>query len=496
MLISQLIIAPTREEGYNNQYIRGLEINATAYDVDVIAECVNSAANKTINASTVIRNTPNLASVGSMPIKVADIPNGWGITRMKMLLITSSEGPNGINYINIVQAWSEFDGDPTSSGLLDEHMLWHINSISEMVSGIDAVTGQTYYRPTGANQSVITDVSVNSPWADNMQSGLFQDAGSMLCTVDPTDVFRSMSVNALMSEAHNANHGGVTVNNTSGLLTSNKVYTANRGVSGPAVHAATTINAYMGAAVTAAMSNSTADIYSTAGQDASNALYTRDIFVTALRQAQNHRSMAPSTFTLQDLVNMDNTIIPRINYIGRAERTLGAGSIMDSTDTADTMQPTIENKIASTITQYLPGMLLESMLTYISVTIVTDQYSHEPQLHVSGYNSYLPGVNRDFGMTQLEYKLKNTLYPIISSNNMYYVEATITADLGGDTTILVSINGNPGILSRFSTFADSLTTAIITDRATREETITGYGAIMDTLHQNINSQRTGQYDRY
>jgi len=153
--------------------------------------------------------------------------------------------------------------------------------------------------------------------------------------------------------------------------------------------------------------------------------------------------------------------------------------MLDTADTADTLEPTIENEISQTFINSITAVMSENLLTVFSG--VVSNASNVPITAVSNIRSFLSGVTLDnYGNRVINY-INNVIMPLVTHNGLLLVEIAFDANITGDTTISVSVNGGPYVVYRSPTFADSLYSPVVTDSGVSTAVVDDYSHIVNTV---------------
>ena len=147
--IQQLIVAPARSYGYQQQVIRSFTTNLNVGDIDRIVEDI-SRNNGTL--TNVNQSTNNVMKMGALPIGNATIDNGWNAPRYTFKMIvrcqpteTTVYGSTSDIYDLIVTGYSDASGefivrDITGSTYPNENLVFNINSIQKISINANANT--------------------------------------------------------------------------------------------------------------------------------------------------------------------------------------------------------------------------------------------------------------------------------------------------------------------------------------------------------------------
>ena len=124
----KFILVPTRVD-YKDIYQRPMRIRATHDTVSSFKEALSGTGK--IQENKIANSIPSLVNIGSDNLSSVEIPYGWGTQRLAFIMCVRFPKVGGYEDIYL-QGYSDYY-DPTFSGRIDDNMLFHINSVVEVL---------------------------------------------------------------------------------------------------------------------------------------------------------------------------------------------------------------------------------------------------------------------------------------------------------------------------------------------------------------------------
>lgn len=490
--IQELIVAPTRVEGYDQQVIRSFTSNVKVDEADKIVDDMLLNNGHLTNNS---QSTSNIMRVSVAPISNADIQEGWRSTRytfkMKVRCTPStfnSYGGSGGTYDLIISGYSDASNDffiPTSggSGIEDENLTFHINSVQRVTinTNMNAVTG-------------IENLGVSTP--EN-----FINTNSKV-SVRPQDITSGIS-----SRAYGENIGGMTY--SVGSSTENIPLAFDRKHNVGKQYLNNVLNAVMSgtsdahgvrSAFNSDFGSSKDQSYLEATSKLRNDTLRNDIFIQALQQANFNAT--GFSFTIAQLKRIDPTFTThRVHYIQVNEMArFETDAMMNSAYTHDLVSgaklPAVVTELHNIITTLLTNNFLSSITIHIWNTPMPLENGfgcrlapvYEP---VALHWAYLPaGSNpqaESLARHAVDGCVKLLIDPLLSECGNLQYDVVISADVALDTTIMISQAGEQPVLFRFPTFGDMCFTPMVGDYEVKEKLITNIGVLANQIIDRVTS---------
>lgn len=490
--IQQLIVAPARSYGYQQQVIRSFTTNLNVGDIDRIVEDI-SRNNGTL--TNVNQSTNNVMKMGALPIGNATIDNGWNAPRYTFKMIvrcqpteTTVYGSTSDIYDLIVTGYSDASGefivrDITGSTYPNENLVFNINSIQKI--------------SINANANTITNIqnvgvgSVNS----------FQNDSCNVC-VRPSDITSGItgslvdkdfggsvySVNTRASQEPMAFERKDAI----GKQYVNKILNA---VVNGVADANSSYNPYNN------LFNSGADqaIIEATSRLRNNILST-DLFIQALQEV--NLNPLKESFTIKQLKSIDRTFTSdRIVYANVIEDNRFANDgILNSQYTEHMLGANRETTLVTELHNMLTNLMTEKFVVSMVIRLSNNYKPLEsgfgmalqPEYFVDGNSvrwSYAVAQNDPNAPMLLSRALDNAVKilidPMLSSNGNTRYDVVANIDLTTDTSISISLDGKDPILYRFPTFGDTCFTPMVGSDDTKTNLVSSLGLLVNEITDNI-----------
>lgn len=490
--IQQLIVAPARSYGYQQQVIRSFTTNLNVGDIDRIVEDI-SRNNGTL--TNVNQSTNNVMKMGALPVGNANIDNGWAAPRYTFKMIvrcqpteTTVYGSTSDIYDLIVTGYSDASGefivrDITGSTYPNENLVFNINSIQKI--------------SINANANTITNIqnvgvgSVNS----------FQNDSCNVC-VRPSDITSGItgslvdkdfggsvySVNTRASQEPMAFERKDAI----GKQYVNKILNA---VVNGVADANSSYNAYNN------LFNSGADqaIIEATSRLRNNILST-DLFIQALQEV--NLNPLKESFTIKQLKSIDRTFTSdRIVYANVIEdNRFSTDGILNSQYTEHMLGANRETTLVTELHNMLTNLMTEKFVVSMVIRLSNNYKPLEsgfgmalqPEYFVDGNSvrwGYAVAQNDPNAPMLLSRALDNAVKilidPMLSSNGNTRYDVVANIDLTTDTSISISLDGKDPILYRFPTFGDTCFTPMVGSDDTKTNLVSSLGLLVNEITDNI-----------
>jgi len=461
--INKAFMIPTRKSGFNDMYVRSYNLNAThetMNNLENILSRTGGGLNGKLHDVSVVNNIPEIMSLSATPIGTATIANGWQTQRLTFILEVESN-VNGLSMVSYIQGYSEYH-DPSLSGHIDPNMIFNINSIATVTRMVDPVTGAIIATPH-SNFNIVKDSFNNAHYQE------VQDDNLKL--IRPTDVIANIGHIHTFGDDPNVN---IFSDNLSG-----GVFTSARGNNSAVKHFTKTVNSYINTRNTNSvgyMDNE--NLLIAASEVASETNLLAIPFIAHLRSITG--LTPPVSFTLNQLSKLDPDIANKILLIdNNAGMVNTTPTILDSDITEVNYKPNYESTIAMTIAHSVNDMLVSNLLTEISFS--STNITGPTITSIIDVRSLIEGINTTVYANKVMSTIDTILMPEITRNNSLIVDILVTSSLLVDTTVSVSLNGNPPVVFRYPTFSDSLYVPVISDEINSSRMSDDMGLVLDTV---------------
>lgn len=442
--IVRLIMIPTKKQ-YNQVYQRSFTLNATGENLNHIATEFDKIGVKYGNRIPInlMGNTlHNIINVDNLPIDKVYIPNGWNTQRVRYIMEVESN-TNGIITSSYIQGYSEYY-DPSFNNLLDPNMFFYINSVTNVIRTFDIKTGTWTSRPYNT-YNIVTDLAGNPALQEIDNSNKY--------LIRPQDInaqasMQEFSGNGVSVGAFNSELNGLV--KTSKRSNNNQFEYLNR-----------TLNGFIESKAVSGVTSNPSDVFMNAASSAGDTIINNTAFFELLRLAFGDTT--PNKFTL----NVLNSIDPEVSTPGFIQLTREEeldtfhkfNTVLDTEHTEAMLQPTPETIKAYTIIQTVNSLMLDNLITKMSLSITNE--TGEVEVIVTDANSIIRGIDLTMYVNRIVAGVKNLLINKITDNGYTLVTAHIQSDVLGDTSICIGLNGKPLTPYRMPTYADGLYSPMI-----------------------------------
>lgn len=444
MTINKVMFVPTKE--YQNVYNRSLEVNATPsnmmYLENTVAEQLSRSSR--VNPIALANSVPDIIKISDVSGSLVNIANGWNTIRLRFIIEAEKQTGPGTWEICYVQGFTDYH-DPSIRGRIDPNMPMHINSITNVIRNI-----------TPDNRVMTRVVGSFNVLSDPYGRGYsIEDTTAKHKLLRPKDISDGIQKNTMVG-FNNIETTDIRSTYGSGIPAESK-----RTNSISSVNLAEVFNAFIYAKEATSIGYEVDDLFN----PASSKLNERQMIRTSFIDALSNITGMPGTVTFN--LNMLQMLRPDIEtvltYADNNTPMYNASSILDSNNTERLDGFNIESTIANTLSENISSLLLEELLATISFSI-TNMTPNSELVHTVTYaNSFIHGIDIVIYAERFIDKLKTLVMPAITKQNMIGVEIFIHADIVGDTTIAVGINGAQPIVYRLPTFCNSLYTPVISN---------------------------------
>lgn len=463
--IRNFIMVITRDD-YQTPYQRSFTVNANVGNLNKFESILNTnGVNNEISKMTLANHAPEIVGLTPVPTGQAEIPNGWNTKRARFILEVQKE-LNGLIQTSYIQGYTDYFD--SASGNIDPNISFFINSITVVAKSYDVGSGRWIVYPR-KTFNVISDSYGGSRYTEIATS----DTNPTM--IRPLDIMQNIYTNNIMQDPY------LKVVNTYGSIASNP-YASYRNNNDPMSYFTKTLNGYIDAKSTASISVDPESILR-AGTSSSYVIEdtpANNDFVRALYSLTGE--VCPTVFNLNQLVMIDPGVNNVNRIIDRTRDYIPSINYALNTDiTESTLNPTVEVMKATIIANSLNSMLIDNMLSRISVSF-GNTAGPQPIAVVTDVNSFIEGVDLWSECSKITNSIKSVLMPVVSDSGNTIIEAFVESDVLGDTTVGVSVNSGPVIVFRFPTFADSLYCPVVTNQQQKNSIVESFYNFMDSTY--------------
>jgi len=441
--IAKMIFIPTKE--YTDVYRRPFEMNTSANSLNALENVIGDQLMRggNVNPLAIANVVPDIMKLSDVPKEKIQIANGWGTVRLRFIMEVEHMVGTA-THVSYIQGYTDYH-DPSISGKIDPNMLMHINSITNVIRTTSADTGQMHTR-VHSSFNILYDSQSNGYNVENTT-----ESHRLL---RPKDIVDGMDMNKIQ----NAHDNNMDSRSLFGVLPQESKRTNSVGVQ----HITNVINGVVLGNDMASIGYGESDIMNvaTSGLDENN--LGGVTFIEALSAITGE--VASVEFTLNDLAKLDPGVEQALVIVDTSTPMLNdnmINNILDTTNTAEMGTVSMEATIAATISESVTGLLVDDMLSSIDFSITNMTPNSEQVVAISSSKSFIHGIDVIGYTERFMNKFQALVMPAITKNNLMGVDIFIHADVLGETTIAVALNGDHPVVYRLPTFCNSLYTSMI-----------------------------------
>lgn len=407
------------------------------------------------------------------------IPNAWGSKRFRFQMeVVAASGFDG-EIVIVLTGFTNHYGVTNTGSALDPNMQFFINNcIHIRRTMINTPTGQQIINRVVEASHVLVPPTVLGAMPTNMPMNGFYPPNNNICTMTPQDVIGELS-RASFSVPDAIDFRNVPIGNEIRKSARSNTVAPN--------YLAKTITGINNAADQSDISHNTdpVDMFAHARDMVKEAYITNDPFINYLNT--NTSFQQARCITLGEL----RAHFPNIDHVTKVYQAAGArlaslpvaGSYENMT--AATQQTTIANIISNSV----PSLLMDTMLTKINFTVTNQVIGGGVDVRVTNCLGFT-----ELDLTPYIERFKSlfltVVWPDISYNNMHDLSLAINADILGDTFISIGYLGQPSVDYVVPTFSDALFSPII---APGRDCVVNMAGAVTALTQASNMHKMQQH---
>lgn len=441
--INKILFIPTKE--YNDVFRRPFEVNVTAENMMSLENTIGQQLERSarLNPISMANAVPNLLRMSDIAGPMVGIANGWGTVRLRFLIEVEKQTGPGTFELCYVQGFTDYH-DPSLYGRVDPKMPMHINSITNVIRNI-----------TPDNRILTRVLNSFNILSDPYGRGYtIEDTSVKHRMLRPKDVSDGIHANSIVGSQY------ITTTDIRSAYGAMPFESKRSNVIAP-VHVAEIFNSFLYSKESTNIGYDTDDLF----DPASAKLEERNMMRTSFIEALSNLTGIPGTVTFD--LSMLQLLRPDLENVlhitDNSMQPINQNSLLDTAHTERLDVVSMENSIANLLSENISSLLLEEMLSVIDFSI-TNMTSNSQLVHaISNAKSFIHGIDIVIYAERFMEKLKTLVMPTVTKGNLIGVEIYAHADIVGDTTIGVSLNGAAPIVFRLPTFCNSLYTPIISD---------------------------------
>lgn len=466
--IKNFILVPTRNGGYKDMYNRSFTLNVNNNTINTLSDMFYQQGvvrNNKLSEYALVNNVPNIMSLSPTVDGRTNIIHGWGTQRLRFLMeVESTMSDGSTTSISYIQGFSAYY-DPSISGRIDPNMSFFINSITTVNRIVEPAYNRVITRPLSCFNVI----------SNNQGMGEYHASPETMKLIRPNDIVNDMYA----LHVFDSNNGNGTLVNHSNDYARNEVFTSNRTNNNPLTHFTKTINGFIAGRSEASIGHDTSNILDIA----SNVLAESNVMAIPFIQAMFSLTNNPnsSTFTLNDLSRLDPNL--SINITANNTNTGIRNTVLDSSHTEDLFKQNLETTLATLLAEAVSSTLIDNLLSVFHFTATN--ITGVPVVAITNFRSFVTGIDTIPFSNRVKQHIESIIYPMITNGNMTVVDLVMSCDILGDTMVSISINTAPPVLYSFPTFADSLSSPVITTDTNKQMMSNDFSDVMDMTYANL-----------
>lgn len=472
-----------RESGtYNNQYTRSYQAHMTPGMLNAVVDKAGEIGTNVFKPTTLSGLAGNFISIAAAPesTDAIVIPNGWNERRMIFFMDVLVEDLTGAKTVFLVQGYTDYNGFSLASKHIDPNMVFYINNIIALrpLHGYNTPDGAGMTQSVAANDHLLYDMN-SQP---HPQQYLLR----------PNDLFGHMAAASFVNNAAKANNKPGLYDQRNKLMSAPKMSTRTNSI--PTNYASKLINGYMSANNELDGHGEATTTYEHASELVGDNTPGLNPFLNAI--SKNTLSGAINgAFRYKDLTSLDPNLLNSSN--GVVNILMQGATQMNQQhqagQTADWQSASINTKYAAAISQAVPALMLECMLSNIEFTsnnLMNIDSSFTGIYSVITGGQTLAGDGAPHLFQAFMRRLEIEVLKDLSFNNQQKFDISVRSSFSGETWIRVSIDGGPFYDFSTPTFCDGLITPVLTTNLSNlESVVESVDMLVSTVADNINPHR-------
>ena len=468
--IARLVLQQTGT--YNAQYLRPYDLSMDGTTINAIGNRLQDTGGGHVSGKLI----SDLAGAALAPTASAQseiyIPNSFDTARVRFMLAvqadyngTPGQVGGGTTLMYYFQGYTDHPGI-TMNGAVDEQMTFYINSFI----GVSRITKQTMFGFEQRDMIVEKAQMLSDPnWSMNASHN------TPMMAMRPMDVFAGIQREYMSTGYEYANRGGQLAD--SRHLLKAEAMASSRSNNVPGTYMANVLDSYLTVAQSTDFGMGEGNILSNVRQ----ATYEVNPAENAFIQAINSQSMmaAGNRFTMGILRRID----PNVDNVTNVNIITGAAvqQIHHAGQTAYWNASDRLTQAAAMLAQAVPAIMIELMISRITVFSHNHDVTGMMDTRVANPKS-LTGADISPNLDMFIRRLNEEVLFYMTFGNMDRYTLTMTADMFGESSIVISINSEPETPYVVPSFCDNLMSPVVTASAENyNQVVSGF----DTLVRNV-----------
>lgn len=416
---------------YNDQFLRPFE---TAMDYNTVNQFAAQTENGMNLSTTALAPIANgIMRPTAMASAIAGIDNGWGTKRLSFYIDAVVSNIGGANR-EIISGYTDYVG-ASPSGAIDPNMRLYFNSTmmvhERQMAGASGVQTQLVTRDSS---------HILRPTVQDIQTHTCRSA-----SITPADVFSCMESGAQLAHAPDA------IDTRTGFLNGPKKSRRTNTLASHFINR--TVDAYQGAQENNQFYE---DAYATRAGEARGAVkepsMIHDVFMqgfsgdpgvamTGSVSWGELMALNPHIDSVTEVILQNPNKPTNLHNAGMSQGWQGSDR---------------NTQVATTLGHMLPTLMLELMLTRFTFTATNHTTTGDMEVVPSDARSFTRGLDPTPQVMQLIRRIRFEVLPMISVNNQVGFSILMDCNVLGETTMQVSIDGQPPETYVLPSFCDAL----------------------------------------
>lgn len=453
---------------YNNQYRRPYVAEVTDSIFSNLYERV-AEQKCSIDSSTFLGLGGQIVKPSTQVQSDVAIPNGWNERRNKFVLHVETRSSNGIVLFEIIQGYTEYVGASRQTGNVDDDMKFFINTITH-VTPYNTQTPHgvvTKYRVVDASHLLFTHNY-------NETQSIYYNMQNAEERMRPEDVLTMMQRSSFMPELEQQGAYDETTKNTVIPVK------ASVGLSLPNTYASDILGSYQRSSGYYDMGAGYGDVINHAIRDASSQEVGLDPFLMRIREIKHQFT---SYFTLRDLEKIQPGVGALIQYRPFTQQDVATAH--QAGQSGGWNDQSFGGRAAALLANAIPSMMLQCGVGFFDATFtnmnrVIGELRRDWTVSMAPPRPLVPDQVIIQNVETLKARIISELLTDLSENNLIDLILRVSVNFIGDTIIEISIGNS--IPDRYvqPTYANALTTSLISNDQKHAATLADDFNVMTT----------------
>jgi len=459
MQISKLLMVASAR--YHAPLIRPYQVEMDRYKQNDLDHYTNHGRN--LNQQSLAGIAGQILTPTAVGEREAFIPNGWAEPRMQFMMEIIHPSMDGYPIYQYITGYTDHVGYIPGSGHIDPNMRFYLNY---------SVDTRTVMQETHHGQ--VPTLRMRS--ANHLIAGSTYGSGFIGQTnnpnekymIRPTDLTQALSMKVEEYKGFDFGASYSVGPSKAGLhIKTSKV---NNGL--PNRYLANVFKGFKAAS----NSGSAIKDFGSIMEETSGSLredpLTKNLFVRELLDQGTSLSESDS-FTFRELCDLfpetaNNTVV--IEHKAHQQSNFGMAGTDFVNYTSDFHSPNYQVVTATMLSNALPGLLMDLMLTRISFNCTNKTLDGQPYLTIFGYGSFA-SIELERYVEVFKTNFLSELWPSLSKNNEIDLTVNVQFDIVSHSSFVIEWQGEPPMHFAVPSFTDSLFAPVITGKQTHAEEI-------------------------